>query len=70
MSIELEIDHDTLAIDFIDQLTMHSLRDLVLLMIHLETSEEVTDPDDLAYNARVKEAALTLLEYMGLPNVD
>jgi len=66
MNIELEIDHDTLAIDFIDQLTMHSLRDIIRLM----TESAVDHAEDLEYNTKVKEAAQTLLDYMGLPNVD
>ena len=66
MNIELEIDHDTLAIDFIDQLTMYSLRDIIRLM----TESAVDHAEDLAYNTKVKEAAQTLLDYMGLPNVD
>jgi hypothetical protein len=66
MNIELEIDQDTLAIDFIDQLTMHSLRDIIRLM----KESKVENVEDLEYNTRVLGAALTLLEYMGLPNVD
>jgi len=66
MNIELEIDHDTLAIDFIDQLTMYSLRDIIRLM----TESAVDHAEDLEYNTKVKEAAQTLLDYMGLPNVD
>lgn len=66
MEINLEIDQDTLAVDFIDQLTMHSLRDVVRLM----KESKVEDGDDLVYNMKVMAAAITLLEYMGLPNVD
>ena len=66
MNIELEIDQDTLAVDFIDQLTMHSLRDIIRLM----NESKVEYASDLAYNTKVKDAAQTLLDYMGLPNVD
>jgi hypothetical protein len=66
MNIELEIDQDTLAIDFIDQLTMHSLRDIIRLM----KESKVEDVADILYNDKVMSAAFTLLEYMGLPNVD
>ena len=66
MNIELNIDQDTLAIDFIDQLTMHSLRDVIRLM----KESKVEDGSDLAYNMKVMAAAQTLLDYMGLPNVD
>jgi hypothetical protein len=66
MNIELKIDQDTLAVDFIDQLTMHSLRDIVRLM----KESKVENGDDLVYNMKVMAAAQTLLEYMGLPNVD
>lgn len=66
MELQLEIDQDTLAVDFIDQLTMHSLRDVVRLM----KESKVENGDDLVYNMKVMAAAITLLEYMGLPNVD
>lgn len=66
MELQLEIDQDTLAVDFIDQLTMHSLRDVVRLM----KESKVENGDDLVYNMNVMAAAITLLEYMGLPNVD
>lgn len=66
MELQLEVDQDTLAVDFIDQLTMHSLRDVVRLM----KESKVENGDDLVYNMKVMAAAITLLEYMGLPNVD
>jgi hypothetical protein len=66
MEIQLEIDQDTLAVDFIDQLTMHSLRDIIRLM----KESKVEDVADLEYNTMVMSAAFTLLEYMGLPNED
>jgi hypothetical protein len=66
MEIQLEIDQDTLAVDFIDQLTMHSLRDIIRLM----KESKVEDVADILYNDKVMSAAFTLLEYMGLPNED
>jgi hypothetical protein len=66
MELQLEVDQDTLAVDFIDQLTMHSLRDIIRLLTEVDYAE----PADLEYNAKVVDAARTILEYMGLPNVD
>ncbi len=64
MNLDLEVDQDTLAIDFIDQLTMHSLRDMIRLLTEAKTDHE----SDRIYNAKVLDAAQTILNYMALPN--
>ena len=67
MKLELEVDGETLAQDFFDQLVMGSMRDIILLMNSWDKGDMTIDPSDLEYNHKVRDACQVILEYMGLP---
>ena len=67
MKLELEVDGETLAQDFFDQLVMGSMRDIILLMNGWDEGDKTIAPDDLEYNHKVRDACQVILEYMGLP---
>lgn len=67
MKLELEVDGETLAQDFFDQLVMGSMRDIILLMDAWDSGEMLIAPSDLEYNHKVRDACKVILEYMGLP---
>ena len=70
MKLELEVDGETLAQDFFDQLVMGSMRDIVELMDSYDVGDKHIEPSDLAYNNQVRDACKVILEYMGLPTED
>ena len=67
MKLELEVDGETLAQDFFDQLVMGSMRDIILFMDAWDSGEMLIAPSDLEYNHKVRDACKVILEYMGLP---
>jgi hypothetical protein len=67
MKLELDVDGETLAQDFFDQLVMGSMRDIIELMDGYDAGDKHIDPSDLAYNQQVRDACRVILEYMGLP---
>ena len=67
MKLELEVDGETLAQDFFDQLVMGSMRDIIELMDGYDVDGKHIDPADLEYNHQVREACKVILAYMGLP---
>jgi hypothetical protein len=67
MKLELEVDGETLAQDFFDQLVMGSMRDIILLMDGWDEDGWTIAPSDLEYNHKVRDACKVILEYMGLP---
>jgi hypothetical protein len=70
MKLELDVDGETLAQDFFDQLVMGSMRDIIELMDGYDVDGKHIDPVDLAYNHKVRDACKVILEYMGLPTED
>jgi hypothetical protein len=67
MKLELDVDGETLAQDFFDQLVMGSMRDIIELMDGYDVGDKHIDPSDLAYNQQVRDACKVILAYMGLP---
>ena len=67
MKLDLEVDGETLAQDFFDQLVMGSMRDIILLMNGWDKGDKTIAPADLEYNHKVRDACQVILEYMGLP---
>ena len=67
MKLELEVDGETLAQDFFDQLVMGSMRDIILLMNGWDEGDKTLAPADLEYAHKVRDACQVILEYMGLP---
>ncbi len=67
MKLELDVDGDTLAQDFFDQLVMGSMRDIIELMDGYDAGDKHIEPSDLEYNHKVRDACKVILAYMGLP---
>ena len=67
MKLELDVDGETLAQDFFDQLVMGSMRDIIELMDGYDVGDKHIDPSDLEYNHKVRDACKVILAYMGLP---